>query len=422
MENAAVNTSASHSSTSESPASERSATKSLTSAPPAVDNIDNLFQQTHDEYARSRYVATLHNHALMRVRFDVKDVYEAAVRPAFEQEKGRPPETGHEISKAIKKNLFYRTYSSFRYNAQEMLSQAKQSAVQRKLPEMIAAVKKIANENPTGGTLRTNPNLEIPRYITAQDVHLIPGGYHSEFTEDDVAQGFLTGVKPGPMVNRGRDFGSVGYSIGAWIKHAYPDFKPASMLDMGTQGGSNLIAYSTVFPDTELYGIDIAAPSLRYGHAKAEQMGVKMHLSQQNAEKIDFEDESFDLVVTSFFFHEIAVPASKRILKEALRVLKPGGLMVNLELPPHKSCEPFLNFMFDWDTNHNNEPNYRRYRSQDPTQLMIEAGFPEVETFERVVPEMAVIPKDDCIAMWDGKMEPPLHGRGGWYIYGSRKA
>ena len=389
---------------------------------PAPENIDSLFQQTHDEYARSRYVSTLHNHALMRVRFDVKDVYEAAVRPEFEREHSRSPETGHEIYKAIQKNLFYRTYSSFRYNAQEMLSQSKQSAVQRKLPEMIAAVKKVANENPAGGTLRTNPDLKIPRYISALDVHLIPGGYHSEFTKDDVAQGFLTGVKPGPMVNRGRDFGSVGYSIGAWLKHAYPDFKPACMLDMGTQGGSNLIAYSKEFPDTELYGLDIAAPSLRYGHAKAEQMGIKMHLSQQNAEKIDFEDESFDLVVTSFFFHEIAVPASKRILKEALRVLKPGGLMVNLELPPHKSCEPFLNFMFDWDTNHNNEPNYRNYRSQDPIQLMTEAGFPEAHTFERIVPEVAVTSKEDCLKIWNNEVEPPLHGRGGWYIYGSRKA
>ena len=389
----------------------------------AMKNIDSLFQQTHDEYVRTRYVAKMHNHALMNVRFQVRDAYEASVRPEFERKNGRSPETGHEISKAIEKNLFYRTYSSFRYNAQEMVSQSKVAAVQRKLPEMIEAAREIANENPAGGTLRTNPDLELPKYITAQHVHLIPGGYHSEYTEDDVAQGVLLGVKQaGPLVNPLRDFGAVGSSVSAWLKHTYPDFTPSNVLDMGTQGGSNLMTYDEAFPGIEMYGIDIAGPGLRYGHAKAEMAGVKMHLSQQNAETVDFADESFDLVVSSFFFHEIAIPATKRILKEAYRVLKPGGLMVNVELPPHKSCEPFLNFTFDWDTRHNNEPNYRNFRSQDPTELMTGGGFPGSETFEQVLPEVATYPKEKLADVWDGKVEAPPHGRGGWFIFGSRKA
>lgn len=384
--------------------------------------IDSLFQQTHDEYVRTRYVANLHNHALMKLRFDVREAYETSVRPTFEREQGRSPETGHEIYKSIGDNLFFRTYSSIRYNAQEMMPQSKQAAVERDLDKMIDLAKAVAKENPAGGTLKTNPDLEIPSYITALDVHLTPGGYHTEFTEDDIAQGILLGVGPGgPPINPGRVFGSVGYSVAKWLKHAYPDFKPANVLDMGTQGGSNLMAYGKEFPGIELYGIDIAAPSLRYGHAKAEQAGVKMHLSQQNAESIDFPDASFDLVVSSFFFHEIAVPASKRILAEAYRVLKPGGLMVNIELPPHKSCEPFVNFLFDWDTNHNNEPNYRNYRSQDPTALVEEAGFSKDAAFELTIPEVAIYAEERYADWLAGKEEPPFHGRGGWFVFGAQK-
>lgn len=385
--------------------------------------IDSLFHQTQDEYLRTRYIANLHNHALMDLRFRVRDAYEHSVRPEFERSEGRSPETGHEIYKAVQKNLFFRTYSSIRYNAQEMMPQSKQAAVVRKLPEMIDLVKEVASEQKTGGTLRTNPDMEMPTYISTLDVHLTPGGYHSEFTQDDVAQGVLLGVGPGgPPIDPGRVFGSVGYSVSKWIKSVYPDFAPQTMLDMGTQGGSNLVAYSEEFPGIDLYGIDIAAPSLRYGHAKAEQAGVKMHLSQQNAEKMDFADSSFDLVVSSFFFHEIAVPATKRILAEALRVLKPGGLMVNIELPPHKSCEPFVNFMFDWDTNHNNEPNYRNYRSQDPRGLMAGAGFPEASMFEKTIPEVAVYSEERYADWLAGKEEDPFHGRGGWYVFGCQKA
>jgi len=390
----------------------------------AIDEpIDSLFQQTQDEYLRTRYIAKLHNHLMMNVRFSLRDVYEDKIKPEIEAEKGEVPQSGHAISKAIEDILYYRTYSSLRYNAQEMLAQSKQPAVERNLPKMIEAVREISKVKPAGGTLRIDPNFQIPTYIDALDVHLTPGGYHTQFAEDDVAQGFLLGARhAGPAINPGREFGFVANSVVAWIKHKFPHFWPEAILDLGTQWGSNLHVYNAEYPHAELYGVDIAAPGLRYGHAKAEQAGVKMHLSQQNAETTDFADNSFDLVVSSFVLHEIAVKATKNVLKEAHRVLKPGGLMVHVELPPHKSCDPFINFMFDWDTRHNNEPNYRNFRSQDYTKLMAEAGFDLENTFETTIPDVPTTPRDKWLRMVDGEEETPLHGRNAWFIFGGRKA
>ena len=66
----------------------------------------------------------------MNVRYGLRKPYEESIEPAFRRDHGRSPETGQEISKAIKDNLYYRTYSSVRYNAQEMLSLSKQAAVE----------------------------------------------------------------------------------------------------------------------------------------------------------------------------------------------------------------------------------------------------------------------------------------------------
>ena len=54
-------------------------------------------------------------------------------------------------------------------------------------------------------------------------------------------------------------------------------------------------------------------------------MGAAIHFSQQNAEKTDFADGSFDLIVSHIFLHETSRTAVDNILAECRRLLKPGG-------------------------------------------------------------------------------------------------
>jgi ubiquinone/menaquinone biosynthesis C-methylase UbiE len=392
-----------------------------------IADIDGLIQQTHDEHARTRAVAVLHNHALMNLRFQQRDVLERDAGPAFEKEHGHAPRDGREIAAAMENHPFYRFYSAIRYNAQEMGPLSRIAAVERALPEMIAVGRDAARLNPAGGSLRLNPDLEIPRYVSALDVHLAPGCYYSEYTEDDVVQGALLGAALSGLVGKGRvnkarNFAGIGESIGYWLKQRYPDFKPRRVLDLGTQSGNNLFAYRNHFPEIELYGIDVAAPCLRYGHAKAEHAGIPVHFSQQNAEATDFPDGYFDLIVSSFFFHELSLSATRKILKEAHRLLSPGGIFASMELPPHKSCDPFLNFAFDWDTKNNNEPFYATYRAQDPTALLVEGGFPRDAAFEITIPDVTTFDMTRYPEFLKGALTAPRHGGGGWFIFGSRKA
>jgi len=388
-------------------------------------DLDRLFRQTHDEYVRTRFTAALLNHAMVNLRYAVWDEYKANVEPQFKKKHGRAAKTGKEIYHAMADNTFFRTYSSIRYNAQEMGPQSVQPAVERIMPELNAAVAEVPAVDHVGGTLRLNPDIAYPNYLTSMDAHLTPGGYWSEHTgPGDISQAMvLQGRRiAGPAVNPLRDFGGVGASVSKWLSHKFPDFKPKRVLDLATQEGKQLFAYERTFPGVELHGVDIAAPSLRYGHAQAAFRGQPVHFSQQNAEAMDFPDGHFDLIVSSFFLHEISVSATKRVIAECYRLLAPGGIMAHMELPPHKSCEPLVNFTFDWDSRFNNEPNYAHFRSQDPEALCVAAGFPRKSVFEITVPDAGSFKPENYEKFLRGEMPAPPHGRGGWFIFGARKA
>ncbi len=396
----------------------------LTRDEAGVADVDALYQPSHDEFARQRMIGVMRNHAFHNLRYAVSDEYEKVVAPRLQKE-GKPlPTDGHGIDKVMQSEHLYRFYSVIRYNSQEMMYLSVQDPVLRVAGDMIEIGRDAAARNPAGGSLRLAKDFQVPRYVTAQDIHLAPGCFHSEYTADDLTQGAILNyggsVGVGGMAHR-RAAGTVAQSVGAWLLLRFPDFKPKRILDLGTQSGKNLISYRDAYPDAELYGVDVGAPVLRYGHAKAEHEGVAIHFSQQNAEALDFADGYFDLIVSSFFFHEVPVPATKRILKECHRLLSPGGVMAHMELPPSKLAGPVLDFMWDWDTKNNNEPSYTAFRQQDPTNLATEAGFTPDNVFEVHVPNRESFTAEQRLAFFRGDAKAPLHGRGSWFVFGARK-
>lgn len=389
-----------------------------------VPDIDALFRPTRDERARQQFVSVLRNHAKSTMRDAMQRFYERKLRPDYEARHGAPPASGEVVEGLMESNLYYRVYSSVRYNAQRMMFLSAIDPVQRAIRPMVDFARRIGGRRPAGGTLRLNPDLALPRYVTELDVHLIPGGFHTEYVADDVAQGAIIAfggrVSTGANVFRKKDPGGVGRSIGYWLSQRFPDFSPRRMLDLGTQSGKNLRPYIDLYPQVEAHGVDVSAPTLRYGHVKSECLGKRIHFSQQNAESMDFPDGMFDLIVSSFFFHELPLAATRRILAECKRLLAPGGIMLHMELPPRADCDAWQNFYWDWDAKHNNEPFYTAFRSQDPMALLAEAGFSPAACMVTTVPDVTTCNMDRYDDYLAGGLETPLHGRGGWFIFGAR--
>jgi len=75
--------------------------------------------------------------------------------------------------------------------------------------------------------------------------------------------------------------------------------------------------------DTLLAGID---PTQEMIDIVSKRLSKKVHIGQSWAEKLPFEAETFDLIVSCSMFHYIREPMV--VLKEALHVLKPTGRVV----------------------------------------------------------------------------------------------
>jgi len=376
-----------------------------------------LPKPTHDELARQQFVRTFKEHIMSDIFPGNRVAYERRAKPAFENSHGVEPKDMRDVAKVMNNDPHFKMFSALLRTSQEMMWSSVQLPVQRTLAELNKTASSI--KAPLG-TLTLDSSVVVPDYHTAVDIHCQPGGYHTEYIADDVAQGAIydRAVYLYAMGQLGCDNADIGDSLVSWLESKAPDMSPIRILDMGCSVGHSTLPYGKAWPAAELHAIDVAAPMLRYAHARAEAKGVKVHFSQQNAEKTKFDDGSFDIIVSHILLHETSEKAIRNIVAECYRLLKPGGIMIHAETPPYEGMEPFEVFLFDWDTVNNNEPFWRRSHQIDLIKLSDNAGFDSERNITEMVPsayQMAAAERTNAFQAGD------FGGGGAWFIYGCYK-
>ncbi|WP_228242422.1 class I SAM-dependent methyltransferase [Porphyrobacter sp. GA68] len=374
----------------------------------------------HDEAARFNFLSNLNRYLAEIGSRGNRAAYNQRVLPRFLEEHGREPEHRYEVRAAMNRDPFHRLWSALKRNSMEMRQQNGRQIVLRQLDEYNALARQY---NDGRDTLELDDNVATPAYQNAVDIHCMPGSYHGEEVPGDISAGanYDLGLFATTAGGLGGLSDGGGQALVAWIRRERPEWAPRRILDLGCTVGHNIVPLAQAFPDAEVIAIDAAAPVLRYGHARAQALGVhNIHFVQMNAEDLSrFPDAHFDWVQTTMFLHELSARAMPRILAECHRVLAPGGLVLHLEQPQYADDMPlFEQFLRDWDAWNNNEPFWTAMHGEKLEEIMAQAGFSPDEQFVtgvRAVVDETVFPRASDNGAED-------HGRAAvWHAYGAWK-
>lgn len=329
--------------------------------------------RSHDELARDAAVRALRTELIPALEMGSRALFDGQIGPRLRREAPEDWWDRHRIRDAMLESDYVRYQISTQRSVQEMMQLSALTSVERQASSLAER----ARQSAPRGSLTLNPDMVMPSYVEAIDIHCQPGGYAKDYHDGDVAAGAIYErtisiyLKTSGGLNDGHSRTLIGF-----LKERDPEMAPRRILELGCGIGNNLLPYKEAFPDAEVHGVDVGAALLRYGHARAEALGVPVHLKQAPAEDPGYDDGSFDLIVSHILAHEVPEEAWLTLNREALRLLAPGGVVAHGDVPVYSELGPYTQYAYSKETYFNNEPFWCAYRDRDPVADLERAGFP----------------------------------------------
>jgi len=148
------------------------------------------------------------------------------------------------------------------------------------------------------------------------------------------------------------------------------------ILDLACGTGRFLLQLHRALPHAKLYGLDMSGPYLQ--RASQVLAGTGASLIADNAEAVPLAAEQFDAVASVFLFHELPADARRRVMREAWRVLVPGGRFVVCDSAQLADSGELDTVLHGFPATYH-EPYFKGYLRDDLARVMAACGF-EVES------------------------------------------
>lgn len=351
--------------------------------------LNNLYKPNQDERARQAFVGTLKKHVNGKMEGELEALYQEKILPAFTEQHNRAPENRAEAKSWFDQEYRYQLWGSAVYCSQDLLWETVGDTVDRIIDDAEKSAAVLEASTNKHGSLHLNPALKLPEPIASTEIHRQPGGYFHGNEKAELRAAFLyygtialytaaKGFSDGEPVS---DTGS-GHAMAGLIRARYPDLKPTRILDIGCGTGNLARGLKEVWPEAEVHGLDLSASFVRYGHVMAEAHGLEMHFHQLDAADTGFDDGAYDLIVSQIMFHETWHDKLPKIMDEVARLLAPGGLFFNIDVPyqPDK-ISISKQVSNDWQVTNNGEPFWTGFVDTDIDTALANAGFSAHERF-----------------------------------------
>ena len=350
--------------------------------------LRDTYQPSHDEAARHAFVRALKGYVNGPLEAQLARRYEDRLKPGFVEQRGREPRDRLEGTDAFSTDHLYQLWGSSVFASQDLMWETVGATCDRLLPEFEDRRQSLAHREALG-RLELVENFVPPDPIRHVEIHRQPGGFFGIPGDDSLRQGmYYLGTSEIYRAAKGMsEEGRVGEPrLGNWILGAlqrrFPNISPATVLDMGCGIGIQTVAYKQTFSNAEVWGVDLSAPFLRFAHVWAEDQDLAINYRQADARETGFSSGTFDLILSHILFHETWHDILPGIMKEANRLLAPGGVFLNADVPyqPHRLTMP-KQVTNHWQVVNNGEPFWTGFADTDVRGALTDAGFDAKHVF-----------------------------------------
>lgn len=122
-----------------------------------------------------------------------------------------------------------------------------------------------------------------------------------------------------------------------------------TVLDVGCGTGTLTLLIKQAHPSVAIHGLDIDVGILQIAQRKAKRAGQNILWQQGAATSLPYPDQSFDHVCASLLLHHLTRQDKQLMLREALRVLKPGGMLHVVDFgKPHDFGMGLISWLMRW--------------------------------------------------------------------------
>jgi ubiquinone/menaquinone biosynthesis C-methylase UbiE len=155
------------------------------------------------------------------------------------------------------------------------------------------------------------------------------------------------------------------------------------LLDIGCGTGRTLHQIARTHPKMRLHGADLSPAYIKLARKRLLDLD-EVSLAVENGEALPWADETFDVVTSTYMFHELPRNARRNVVREMFRVLRPGGLVV-IEDSAQISESPQLDGVLQNFPREFHEPFYEDYLADDLATILAGCGFSVEETQTQLV-------------------------------------